>query len=118
MKNLLTIFAGLSDPIRLRALALIGLEKELCVCELVGALDLSQPKVSRHMRVLSDAGLVVGRRDAQWVLYAMNPNLPDWTKKAVDAAMEAVRQESQHRQDLKRLKSLTRPTRDSRRRAA
>ena len=111
MQEILTIFASLSDPIRLRALALIKQEEELCVCELVGALDLPQPKVSRHIRVLSDAGLVQGRRDAQWILYTLNPDLPNWAKKAIDAAVEAVRQDSQHQIDNKRLKSIVRPAR-------
>lgn len=111
MQDTLAIFASLSDPSRLRALALISREKELCVCELVGALDLSQPKVSRHMRVLSDAGLVVGRRDAQWVIYRLNPDLPAWAQKALGAAIEAVNRDAQHRQDKKRLKSVCRPLR-------
>lgn len=61
------MFATLADPIRLRCLALIAGEGELCVCELVGALDLLQSKVSRHLAVMRDAGLLRDRRDAQQV---------------------------------------------------
>ena len=109
MEQTIQIFAALSDPIRLRALALIAREGELCVCELVGALDLPQPKISRHMRVLGAAGLVVSRREAQWVLYALNDKQPKWVSDALAAAVAGTAQEAQHRDDRKRLKSVNRP---------
>lgn len=109
MEQTIQVFAALSDPIRLRALALIAREGELCVCELVGALDLPQPKISRHMRVLGEAGLVSSRREAQWVLYALSDKLPKWMGGALAAAIEGASREPQHREDRKRLKSVNRP---------
>jgi DNA-binding transcriptional ArsR family regulator len=73
-----SVFSALADPIRLRSLAPIVQEGELCVCELIAALDLPQPKISRHLAVMRDAGLLRDRRDAQWVLYASMMGRDAW----------------------------------------
>ncbi|MDX2289081.1 MAG: metalloregulator ArsR/SmtB family transcription factor [Hyphomicrobiaceae bacterium] len=109
MEAATTLFSTLADPIRLRCLALISAEGELCVCELVAALDMPQPKVSRHLAILRDAGLLKDRRAAQWVLYALAPELPSWSRAAIAAAVEAVRSERQYAHDLKRLHRAERP---------
>jgi ArsR family transcriptional regulator, arsenate/arsenite/antimonite-responsive transcriptional repressor len=105
------VFATLADPTRLRCLALIAEEGELCVCELVAALDLPQPKISRHLAVMRDAGLLRDRRDAQWVLYALAPDMPAWARSAVEAAVAAMKDQGQHAKDRKRLARATRPAR-------
>lgn len=61
---------ALADPTRLRLLRLVA-RQELCVCELYGALGLSQNLVSHHLRVLREAGLVSVRRDARWAHYSL-----------------------------------------------
>ena len=86
----LDLFSALSDPIRLRSLALLAEHGELCVCELTHALQASQPKVSKHMATLHASGLVKGRRDAQWVLYSLASDLPQWAREAVVAAVKGV----------------------------
>jgi ArsR family transcriptional regulator len=63
------ILTALADPIRRRALALLHSRDELCVCELMSALGVTQSRMSRHMSTLKAAGLVLDRRDAQWVRY-------------------------------------------------
>lgn len=73
-----TLFTALSNEIRLRCLLLIQTEGELCVCELIYALDLSQPMISRHLAVLRDNKLVNDRRSGQWVYYSINPQIGDW----------------------------------------
>jgi len=68
MNDLLNVFKALSDKTRLRILKL--LEKgELCVCDIVAALDLIQPKVSFHLSALKDAGLVRDRKEGKWIHY-------------------------------------------------
>ena len=67
------LFALLADPTRLRCVVLLQREGELCVCELVHALDLPQPKVSRHLALLREAGVVEDRRAGQWVHYRLHP---------------------------------------------
>ena len=80
-------FQLLSDETRLRSLLLMRQEGELCVCELVHALGIIQPKISRHLAVLRDAGVVTDRRQGQWIYYQLNPNLPVWTRQIMDAAL-------------------------------
>jgi ArsR family transcriptional regulator len=71
MQTQTTLFWALSDSLRLRCLALIARGGELCVCQLSHSLQAPQPKVSKHLAVLREAGLIVQRRVAQWVLYRL-----------------------------------------------
>ena len=82
-----TLFRLLADETRLRSLLLLAREGELCVCELVYALGLIQPKVSRHLAALREAGVVVDRRAGQWIYYRLNPELPEWAGTAIAAAV-------------------------------
>src|SRR5680860_1416348 len=67
--NPVTIFRALGDELRLAALLLIRDQEKLCVCELTEAFGVAQPKVSRHLATLRDAGLVETERRGQWVYY-------------------------------------------------
>lgn len=104
-------FAALADPIRLRCLALIAARQELCVCELVAALGLPQPKISRHLAILKSAGLLRDRRDAQWVIYSITSGMPDWANAAIDAAIKAMAADGQYAKDVKRLSRTARSPR-------
>lgn len=68
-------FALLSDPVRLRLLSLLASasEGEVCVCDLVGPLKRSQPTISHHLRILVEAGLIVGHKRGRWVWYRAVP---------------------------------------------
>jgi ArsR family transcriptional regulator len=68
-------FSALADPVRLRVLNLIAgaPNGEVCVCEFVEPLGKSQPTVSHHLKVLSDAGLIEGERRSKWVWYRLVP---------------------------------------------
>src|SRR3546814_9692258 len=66
MTELLDIFRALADPTRLRIVALLR-EMELAIGELAVVLDQSQPRVSRHVRILVEAGIVERRREGSWV---------------------------------------------------
>lgn len=68
MKNLAHIFKALSDETRLRILALLS-DGELCVCDLMAALELPQSTVSRHLAYLRNAGLVDDERRGVWMFY-------------------------------------------------
>jgi len=100
------LFHILSDETRLRALALMHTAGEVCICELVYALGLPQPKISRHMATMRDAGIATARRDAQWVFYAPNPALPDWQRHVINAAMQGLKESPVTAQDLTRLKTM------------
>jgi len=71
MKEIAKIFHALSDETRLKILKLLG-KGELCVCELVSALDMVQPKVSFHLGILKEAGLVRIKRKGKWILYSLD----------------------------------------------
>lgn len=66
------LFHALSDATRLSILNRLRLS-ERCVCELTDALDASQSRLSFHLRVLKDAGLVTDRKEGRWMYYTLNP---------------------------------------------
>lgn len=74
----IAFYKCLADETRLKSLLLIQQQDELCVCELTCALNLSQPKISRHLAQLRKCGLLLDRREGQWVYYRINPDLPTW----------------------------------------
>lgn len=81
----LTLFTALADETRLRLLLLLAAEGELCVCELTHALEQPQPKVSRHLALLRENGIVVDRREGLWVHYRVNPELPAWAHAVLES---------------------------------
>ena len=72
MKTTAQIFKALGDETRLRIMALLLGSQELCVCDLMAALDLPQSTVSRHLSYLRNAGLVDDRRQGIWMYYTIN----------------------------------------------
>jgi ArsR family transcriptional regulator len=71
MEDLLKIFKALSDETRMRILKLLE-NGELCVCDIVAALDMIQPKVSFHLSVLKEAGLIKDRKQGKWIHYSID----------------------------------------------
>ena len=68
-------FKALADETRLRILGLLGV-REMCVCEVMVALGLTQPTASHHLRILENIGLVKDRKEGKWVFYSIaNPEL-------------------------------------------
>jgi ArsR family transcriptional regulator len=63
---------ALADPIRLRLIEVLG-RGERCVCELTAELDLAQSKLSFHLKVLKEAGLLADRQSGRWVYYRLRP---------------------------------------------
>ncbi len=72
-----TLFAALADPTRLSIVRQLAAEGEVCACDFVACCDVAQPTVSHHLRVLREAGLVVGRRRGSWVMYRLAPGVVD-----------------------------------------
>ena len=103
-------FKCLADDTRLRCVTLLQKEGKLCVCELTTALNLSQPKISRHLASLRQYGLLQDSREGQWVFYQINPELPDWTFPLLINVLAAVESTDIFQNDLKRLfKMVSRP---------
>jgi ArsR family transcriptional regulator len=86
-----TFFKMLADSTRLRSLLLMQAEGELCVCELTHALNLSQPKISRHLAHLREAGVLVARRNGTWMNYRINPDLQHWALEILQTTLDGVR---------------------------
>lgn len=82
MKELIKVFKALSDPNRIKILKLLEI-KPMCVCELKEALGVSQPAVSKHLRVLEDANLVDFKKDGMWVNYFLKTESPNTYARAI-----------------------------------
>jgi ArsR family transcriptional regulator, arsenate/arsenite/antimonite-responsive transcriptional repressor len=75
MNDLLKTTKALADPGRLTILKLLE-QRELCVCELQAALGLAQPTVSKHLKILEEAGLVGRRKEGLWVNFRLAAGTP------------------------------------------
>jgi len=96
----------LGDGTRLRILVLLATEGELCVCELTHALGEIQPKISRHLAQLREHGIVLDRRQGQWIYYRVNPGLPAWSREVLAAVVAGARSQSPYLDDLKSLAGM------------
>ena len=96
-QSFVKVMKALSDPSRVKVVKALEV-RELCVCELRAVLGLAQPTVSKHLKVLEEAGLVASRKEGQWVHYRLAPtsvyaetmleNLSGWLWK--DPAVQEV----------------------------
>lgn len=100
-------FKALADPTRLRSLMLMNAEGELCVCELTHALQMIQPKISRHLAQLREAGLVLDRRQGQWIYYRLHPELPAWARAVLREAARGLDAQPIYTADRGRLSDMS-----------
>ena len=98
----------LADSTRLRCLMLMQAQGELCVCDLTDALNLSQPKISRHLAHLREAGVLVARRNGTWMNYRINPDLQGWALEVIQATLDGVRSKEPFISDRKMLDTMAR----------
>ena len=77
MKPLIRVMKALSDPSRIKIMKMLE-AKPLCVCEITEILGLAQSTISKHLKILEDAGLIDSWKDGSWVIYrfAENPDNP------------------------------------------
>lgn len=103
MDELLNIFKALSDETRLRILKLLE-HGELCVCDIVAALNMVQPKVSFHLGVLKEAALIRDRKQGRWIHYSIDDS--DMFKRfLILSALERISEDAVM-EDKKRLKKF------------
>jgi len=100
------LFQLLSDQTRLRSLFLMQQQGELCVCELIHALNIIQPKISRHLATLRDAGIVKDRRQGQWIYYQIHPELPHWAKQVIETTVAGFADQTPFSGDLATLAQM------------
>ena len=82
MKEFIKVTKALSDPTRVKILKMLQ-KKVLCVCEIQSALDRAQSTISKHLKILEDAGLITFQKDGLWVNY----NLADGTQSPYAASL-------------------------------
>ena len=93
----------LSDQTRLRILMILA-KKELCVCQIMGVLGISQPLVSRNLTLLSSAGLLEERREGKLAYYSVRKRLPAAHQKMVDLLKDILKSDKILSDDLKSLR--------------
>jgi ArsR family transcriptional regulator len=108
MRELVKAFKALSDETRLRILNLL-FERECCVCEVMQALNISQPRASRNLGALYDAGFLKLRREGLWALYSIDKEgLKEHYTDLVEAVRKGLEGNETTLQDRLRLRSAKR----------
>jgi ArsR family transcriptional regulator len=100
--DLVRLFAALADSTRLRLLNLMR-GREVCVCYFVEILQQSQPKVSRHLAYLRNAGIVRARRDGRWMHYSIQRPEDAAAASILDAILKSLEDDKKMQSDLMRL---------------
>lgn len=94
-EQIVQILKLVGDKTRLTILLYLQ-ERELCVCDLVELLHLSQPAISQHMRKLREAGLVLERREGTWAHFRLAPEIPQYVKAILSQAPSVSRELAQY----------------------
>ncbi len=102
MEQLALRLKGLGEPTRLRVIRLLD-HGELCVCDLMAALDLPQSTVSRHMSFLRNGGWVDSRRKGKWVYYTLAAPVDALQSEVLEILKKRLPDLEQARQDHERL---------------
>jgi ArsR family transcriptional regulator, arsenate/arsenite/antimonite-responsive transcriptional repressor len=100
--DLVRLFAALADPTRLRLLNLMA-GREVCVCYFVEILKLGQPKISRHLAYLRNAGIVRARREGKWMHYRIQLPEDQAARSILDAVLASFAENAEMQRDLSRL---------------
>ncbi|HRH44115.1 MAG TPA: metalloregulator ArsR/SmtB family transcription factor [Pyrinomonadaceae bacterium] len=102
LQELETFFLALADKTRLRLLNLMR-DEEICVCFFTEVLGESQPKISRHLAYLRNAGLVEARRDGKWMHYRIIEPENEVAKRVLRETLDGLKERDEMRQDYEKL---------------
>lgn len=106
MNRMISLFKALSDKNRLRVIAALTGNEELCACQITELLGVTGATASRHMGILINAGLIESRKEGRWVYYRLNTSVEDFT-----SVLEWMKSEFEKSQDIendfKTLKKIT-----------
>jgi ArsR family transcriptional regulator, arsenate/arsenite/antimonite-responsive transcriptional repressor len=103
--SLSEVFKSLCDETRLRILNLLTLQ-EICVCEIMEVLDLTQPNASKHLNKLKKAGIICGRKEGKWNYYSLNEKFSDQNRILYEYLFSQWGKDKQFIGDLQKLKLL------------
>jgi ArsR family transcriptional regulator len=96
------LFRALADPTRLRLLNLIA-DREICVCYFVEILQMSQPKISRHLAYLRKAGIASARREGKWIHYRLAIPKDEIAASILQETLKHLREKPEMKRDVSRL---------------
>ena len=102
MRELVAIAKALCDPTRIRVMAALR-NGELCVCELVDALEISQSSLSSHLQICREVGVVTTRKESRWIYYSLSTRYAPLIE-TIFAELQTLGRDEQLRQDARRLK--------------
>jgi ArsR family transcriptional regulator len=105
LTNMETLYMALADKTRLRLLNLMR-RNEVCVCFFTEVLGDSQPKISRHLAYLRNAGLVEARRDGKWMHYGIVWPEEEGGRQTLTAALDWLETLEDSQIDLKKFKTV------------
>lgn len=109
--TLIKVFKSISDITRLRIIKILQEKDELCVCEIVQALDISQTRASRNLGILKNAGFVVDRRDGLWIYYSINKEMSNKYHMQINILIKDwLNNEKIVQKDKERLKKINKST--------
>ncbi|NLI29018.1 MAG: winged helix-turn-helix transcriptional regulator [Nitrospiraceae bacterium] len=106
MRTAIDHFKLLADASRIRILLLLD-RKELCVCQIMGVLGMSQPLVSRNLSLLMKGGYLDDRREGKMIFYSLKKNLPLPQQTLMDVLRSELSASAQAKEDLRSLRDCT-----------
>jgi len=106
MREVLDLIKLLSDESRLRILLLLS-KKELCVCQVLGVLNMSQPLISRNLSLLLKAGFLKDRREGKLMFYSIRKTLPGKHRQLLALLREFLKDDTTLIKDLRSLRDCT-----------
>lgn len=103
MEQVAQFFKILADESRIQILWLLFNHKELCVCDIMEALNITQSKASRHLATLKNAGLVQDRKEAAWSYYSISPIEDELKKQIFEVLKESLKNQNTSTDILQKL---------------
>ncbi|MDO9575099.1 MAG: metalloregulator ArsR/SmtB family transcription factor [bacterium] len=88
MRDLIRALKAISDETRVRIMKVLLEKESLCVCEIMQALDITQTRASKNLRILKDAGFVVDRREGSWVHYSVDEGITNRYCKSISLLLK------------------------------
>lgn len=88
VKRTAVIFKAFCDENRIRILQLLQ-DGEKCACKLLEEMNITQPTLSHHMKILCDSGIVEGRKEGKWTHYSISKEGTEYAKKCLDILTDA-----------------------------
>lgn len=107
-RHIALVYKALGEETRIRMVNLLAEIGEVCVCDLESALEITQSKTSRHLRVLKEADIVVDRREGAWIYYRVHDDLSETAREAVATLRRTYGRSQEGERDVVRARRSSR----------